>query len=587
MLGQHCCDRWRARLRRARETAVNRLVLGAVVGVVLGCAVGANAQIGPPVRFFGAINQDGCPFCCEFVCQATPTPTPEFDAQGRQIFRQNSGSLLLVAEAGLGPSNRHAGSEGVYSSGSVQAITNASGRPSVLAAANGNLGNGSPQVDCRTIPLGGVPGRAGWLNFPAGADVTTALIDMACRFELSASSAVACTRDRFGNFDFLGSGTTRQFCFQVPQIAAFPLGDTIVALEFLDTSGNPGPRKEIVIRVDPHGVGGGGPTATPTPTPTPTPTSANISGRIRYYSADRPVPNAFVQLTNGALRSTTTNATGNYMFTNLTPGNAIVEPRKTGDFGTPSAITALDASWVLQAVAGTRPFDLNQRLAGDVTGDGSISALDATRILQRQVGLLARFVVADRCNSDWLYRPMPGAALNQRIIEPLISTGTCRRGAIAYEPLVGNAPQQDFLGILFGDVTGNWQPPVAGAALRAQEASGYRLRVRSARPAGMGGSLRLPLAIKGSEPFYSLDVTITYDNDVLRPIAVKKLRAAGSALAVFNLARPGVVRIAVASAEPMPFGLSVVALDFQGVAPSDAIRVTRANVDDQPAEIVD
>lgn len=566
---------------------MNRLLLGAVVAMVMNFAVAATAQSGPPVTFFGAVNPDGCPFCCEFVCQGAPTPTPEFDPQGRRVFRQSSESFLLVAEAGLGISGRAAGSEGVYSSGSVQPITDISGRPSVQSVPNRNLGNGTPEVDCRTIPIGGVLGMPTKLNMPAGSDVTTGLIDMACRFELSASASVACTRDSLGNFAFLGAGTTRQYCFQVPLISGFPLGTTIVALQFRDIIGNLGPRKEIVVIVDPHGVGGGGPTPTPTPSPTPTPTSANISGRIRYYSADRPVPNAFVQLSNGALRSTTTNATGNYMFTNLTPGNAIVEPRKTGDFGTPSAITALDASWVLQAVAGTRPFDLNQRLAGDVTGDGSISALDATRILQRQVGLLARFVVADRCNSDWLYRPMPGAALNQRIIEPLISTGTCRRGAIAYEPLVGNAPQQDFLGILFGDVTGNWQPPVAGAALRAQEASGYRLRVRSARPAGMGGSLRLPLAIKGSEPFYSLDVTITYDNDVLRPIAVKKLRAAGSALAVFNLARAGVVRIAVASAEPMPFGLSVVALDFQGVAPSDAIRVTRANVDDQPAEIVD
>jgi hypothetical protein len=140
---------------------------------------------------------------------------------------------------------------------------------------------------------------------------------------------------------------------------------------------------------------------------------------------------------------------------------------------------------------------------------------------------------------------MPGAALNQRVIEPLISTGLCRRGAIAYEPLVGTAVQQDFLGILFGDVTGNWQPPPVGAALRAQTGSAYRLRVRSARPAGMGGALRLPLAIKGSEPFVSLDVTVTYDSELLRPISVKKLRAAGNAVAVFNLSRPGVVRIAV------------------------------------------
>lgn len=328
--------------------------------------------------------------------------------------------------------------------------------------------------------------------------------------------------------------------------------------------------------------------STPTSSPTPTPTSAidNVGGRIRYFSADRPVPGASVQLNIGALRTTTTDSVGEYGFANVPSGNAVIEPRKVGDFGMPVAITALDASWVLQSISGTRTFDESQRLAADVTGDGTISVLDATRILQRQVGSLPRFAVATRCNSDWVFRPQPDPVPNQRLIQPLISTGMCRRGAIAVEPLVGAALDQNFLGILFGDPTGNWQPPVL-PGLRRLAVSPHRLRVRAARPAGMGGTLRLPLAIKGTEPYYSLDVTVVYDSDQLTPVSVKKLRAAGGALAVFNLARPGVVRIAVASASPMPFGLSVVALDFQGSAPSDAVRVTRAMVDDLPAEIVD
>src|SRR5262245_23521135 len=164
MLGQHCCDRLRARSRRARETVVNRLLLGVVVAVVINFAVAAIAQSGPPVTFFGAVNPDGCPFCCEFVCQGTPTPTPEFDAQGRRVFRQGSGSFLLVAEAGTGISGRPAGSEGVFSGGSVQAITDISGRPSVQSVPNRNLGNGTPEVDCRTVPLGGVSGMPTKLN---------------------------------------------------------------------------------------------------------------------------------------------------------------------------------------------------------------------------------------------------------------------------------------------------------------------------------------------------------------------------------------------------------------------------------------
>jgi hypothetical protein len=564
---------------------VNRLLVGVMIAAVLAASAVTSAQMGPVPRFFGPVDQDGCGFCCEFICQRTPTPVPEFDQQGRRVFRRSQGAFMLIAEAGIGRSNRLPGIEGVFTGGGVQPITDPSGRPSVQILSDHNLGNGSAAIDCRTHPLGGVKAFPGKLSFPPGDDVTTGLVDMACRFEVATASSVACTRDRYGDYAFIGTGTSRQYCFQVSPISELPRGDNVFALQFRDVAGNLGPRQEIVIRVDPAGLPAI--TSTPTPSPTPTPTSASVAGRIRYFSADRSVPGAFVQLTNGALRNTTTNAAGNYAFANLTPGNAIVEPRKTGDFGNPTAITALDASWVLQSVAGTRAFDASQRLAGDVTGDGTVSVLDATRILQRQVGTLARFAVADRCNSDWIFRPMPGAALNQRLIQPAISTGMCRQGGIALEPLVGSATQQDFLGILFGDPTGNWQPPPTGAAFQRLAQSPFRLRVRAARPAGMGGRLRLPLAIKGNEPFYSLDVTVVYDSELLTPVSVKKLRAAGSALAIFNTARPGVVRIAVASAEPMPFGLSVVALDFEGSAPSDAIRVTRAMVDDLPAEIVD
>src|SRR6185503_16190488 len=135
----------------------------------------------------------------------------------------------------------------------------------------------------------------------------------------------------------------------------------------------------------------------------------------------------------------------------------------------------------------------------------------------------------------------------------------------AFEPLVGNATQQDFLGILFGDCTGNWQPAAPPSpAFRALAPAPHTLRVRSARPAGSDGGLRLPMAVKGEDPYYSLDVTIAYDSEHLRPIEVRKLRAAGDALVISNLTGPGVVRIAVASAATMPSGISIIAVDFEG-----------------------
>ncbi len=55
----------------------------------------------------------------------------------------------------------------------------------------------------------------------------------------------------------------------------------------------------------------------------------------------------------------------------------------------PFPLSALDAAWILQHVAGLRAFSAEQGWFGDVTNNGSISALDATRILQMVVGLVA------------------------------------------------------------------------------------------------------------------------------------------------------------------------------------------------------
>src|SRR5215470_7208756 len=289
---------------------MNRSLL-TLIAVLIVLAQQAAAQSGPVVRFFGAVNQDGSPFCCEFTCRNTPTPGPEFDSQGRRVFLRDSGEFMLVAEAGVGTSGRPPGSEGVFDVNGVDGISDPSGRPSLQMLSSRALGNGSTAIDCRTLPLGGVAAMPNALNFPPGSDVTTALIDMACRFELETSSMSACTRDPYGNYAFIGgSRTSRQYCFQVPRIAEFPFGDTILALQFRDINGNLGPPQEIVIRVSP------GteliPSATPTASPTPTPTAAAVAGRIRYYSADRPVPGANVQLSDGVLRNSNTNSTGNY-----------------------------------------------------------------------------------------------------------------------------------------------------------------------------------------------------------------------------------------------------------------------------------
>ncbi len=517
------------------------------------------------MRYAGIVGQDGCPFCCEFSCAQEPTPTPEIDSFGRRVFRHAEGQFLLVVEAGLGTSNRAPGSEGVYSNNAIAPITHSSGRPSLQVQSKRNLGNGSLKVDCRTKPLGGVRGFSG-LDFAAGTDVTTALTDMACRFEVTTSTATACTRNHNGDFAFLGSGSSRQYCFQVKTVDEFPLGENIVAVQLRDTSGNLGPRKEFVVVVEP-------PTSTPSPTPTvtPTPKIAKVAGALRYYSNNSPVPNATLRVSGGSAQSTGSSSVGAYQLSNQSPQTITVEPRKLGDFGSPVAITSLDASQVLQVVSGLRTFSSQQKLACDVTGNGTLSTLDASRILQRQVGLLSRFAVADQCDSDWIFEPKQNPAGNQRRIMPAVSNGTCQRGAFAYEPLAGDAAQQDFAAILFGDCTGNW---AHGAASLLAQRPVVRMRVPH-RP--QSGLLRVPMVIDVREPYNALDVSLRYRGEGLRPLRVRKLRGAEGAMLVTNLSEPGRVRIALASATPIEPG-GVLVFDFTYVDDAQ-IRIEQALVE--------
>ncbi len=198
------------------------------------------------------------------------------------------------------------------------------------------------------------------------------------------------------------------------------------------------------------------PTATASATPTATPTPFTVSGAVRYYVANRVVPGATIDVQGPASLQFVSDLAGIYGAAPLAASNWTLTPHKDGD--TALAISTLDAVHILQHVAGLRTLSAAQLLACDVTGDGTCSAFDATRVLQRIAGIGGAFEGATACASDWLFVPAPSAVPNQSTVPPMLSTGMCTPGRIAYAPLTNSASGQDFVAIVFGDVTGNWAP---------------------------------------------------------------------------------------------------------------------------------
>lgn len=334
-----------------------------------------------------------------------------------------------------------------------------------------------------------------------------------------------------------------------------------------------------------------GTTATPTPTavPTPTPTGLQIAGRIRYYlGTDRPVPGVDVDLTGGLANVVQTGATGQYGFAGLWTGDWAIEPGKQGDFA--GAISAFDAALVLQHLVGLRTLSATQQLACDVTGNGGLSALDASRILQFVVGMLPRMPVATQCGSDWVFVPTPAAVPGQIVTPPQISTGTCQGGRVAYQPLTANAAGQDILGLLFGDCSGNWNPPAAAAmAASGADAGGEGWRVGRPRH-GRFGKLAVPLWIDAAQPFNALAIDLRYDPTQLRALRVYPGSSVRGALMHANETAPGVLKVAVASAtavyggERPHFVVRFVAAERD--LPPNPLRVERLVIDDRRVERV-
>lgn len=319
----------------------------------------------------------------------------------------------------------------------------------------------------------------------------------------------------------------------------------------------------------------GGAVTTPTPTPTPTTTAGNgISGQVRYYNGAQTVNNAAVDLQGTPPASQLTNSTGQYAFANLAAATWQVSPRKDGNFGT--GISALDASFVLQSVVGLRVLNANQRLAGDVTGNGSISALDASRILQRVVGIITRMPLATTCNSDWLFVPTPAVVANQQIFPPVISSGVCQPGAIAYAPLAGSASGQDFLGILIGDVTGNWVQNAGAGAAAALATDGPAPSVRLGRAQALrGGRQRMPVYVSPGDATVAVDFRLEFDPARLRLVRVRRGPQAADTLVAHHSDAPGRVRIAMASATPILANGGILVLEFEG-DPAARVRVRDA-----------
>jgi hypothetical protein len=337
--------------------------------------------------------------------------------------------------------------------------------------------------------------------------------------------------------------------------------------------------------------------------------TCGIAGTVRYYRdnagtgsepSGKLVPNVGIDRTGDGTADTTTDGAGAYAFEGLV-GDVTIET--SSKYGTPRAsdhnggISSFDASVIGRAAVELIELSPNQRIAGDVTGDGTLSAFDASLVAQFAAGLVDHFDVATTNGSDWAFvrcdsYGYPGPS-------------GCVAPAHAFTPVSGPVTGADFYAVLYGDVTGNWNPStvfssaaaspeerIAIEADRLAAASfGRESRLqRSVRPSAStavlsleGGAKILPagqrrqltIALSPAEQILGLDLTLRYDRSRVTIVAVES-SGLGAGLAVTHREHDGVCRIAAYQAVPLSGSgpvLTVTVEALKPVSPETAVAI--------------
>ena len=344
-------------------------------------------------------------------------------------------------------------------------------------------------------------------------------------------------------------------------ISNMPAGTYNIVVDAYSAGGTPpGPSGPYTLAVTGTGViAGGGP---------------SISGTITYGNAiSNPVPPRFVK--NVSVASTAgspavgpvvTGTPGTYTLSGFGAGAYTIQPTKTG--GPNGAITSNDAARVAQGVTGALPFvSQNQRFVADTTGNGAVSSQDAAKIAQFVAGLPT---VPPNLSGQWKFF-VTGAP------SPLPTPPQVYNDSRSYGSVSGSATGEDYVGLLIGEASGNWNPAThprgseSNAECRIQNAEcGKPLTVGLDQIAvSTNNEIVVPVSVQGvaDKEIISYEFDLRYDASVIVPLQ-NPVEVAGTVsrglFAVANPYEPGLLRVVVYG--PMPIDEDGVLLNLRFTA---------------------
>jgi len=264
---------------------------------------------------------------------------------------------------------------------------------------------------------------------------------------------------------------------------------------------------------------------------------ATISGRLFYFVANKPLAGDTViaEISGSETLEQISEAHGNFEFEAVPTGRKVVltPHRFAGNFPE-GTITAGDA---LQAFKGwddgPQPLEEFERLAADVNGDCEIREDDALAILKRATGRWQSF--RKFVEEDWRF---VNADFN-------LNTGNLCEAprSRVYEPFTEAQVEQNFVGVLLGDVNGSFGAPFGKTA--APQGVSVSLSNQNLE----AGERQIRFAVEVSvidQAYNSFDLKLRFDAAAIKiaNVTFGDLLVAKAWQTDWNVAAPGVLRIA-------------------------------------------
>ncbi|MBI4721840.1 MAG: hypothetical protein HY769_02375, partial [Candidatus Stahlbacteria bacterium] len=258
--------------------------------------------------------------------------------------------------------------------------------------------------------------------------------------------------------------------------------------------------------------------------------SYSISGGVKYFNNSAGVGD--VRL-NYISELGITDTIGEYNLRGLIPGNYIITPGKV-NVAQEGAISSFDAVQILRHNVGLITLDSMQQKAADVSGNTQIEAYDAALVLRYRVGIIQHFPVG-----DWTFMPE----------------------SKSYTPLDEDKLNEDYVGILYGDVNGSWS---SKEMLVAKDKNTIDVFITDTCSEN-GTEILIPIQVSNltNDSIVSADIELTYDSTILKGVTAQVTDITTGMMIVSNEISKGRFLISLAGTEPVEGGGNFVMVKFK------------------------